>query len=308
MDNEKKPRRTKPRVTLEQLTNIRQLYREGKAIVEIAKETGLHRHTVRTYLKEKFEDVVADEARKELLIEGLKLHFQDITRFALQDLRQQLAASLPQSQQKTIHDQKSISTDGMIGIPGTGTPPYMAEEWARMHDQSPKYYHLISSLRIHTKESSLWIYWDRLRKALSAYENVSRELWAWLDEQVGNMSAKNYSPLDTTSFRNFVFGNILLVSGGSEPRAYDLSVDGSSTEGIAPIIRSKESPLSTLVMELLDEARAKTGWSALEKATKELMNADTQDKLKDHVRKIDESLVGIELMHAFPGHCELCPV
>ena len=308
MDNEKKPRRTKPRVTLEQLTNIRQLYREGKAIVEIAKETGLHRHTVRTYLKEKFEDVVADEARKELLIEGLRLHFQDITRFALQDLRQQLAASLPQSQQKTIHDQKSISTDGMIGIPGTGTPPYMVEEWDRMYYLSPRYNQLMQSLRVHTKGSTLWTHWDRLRKAVADYENSSKEIREWLTEQVGNIPAKNYSPLDTTSFRNFVFGNILLVSGGSEPRAYDMSSDSGSHDGILLIVKGKGSPLSSLENNLLDEARKKAAWTKLEKATKELVGNDKQREFKGFVRKIDESLVGIELMHAFPGHCELCPV
>ena len=309
MDNEKKPPSKRTRVTMEKLTKIRQLFREGMPIVEIAKATDLHRHTVRTYLKEKFEDVVADEARKESLLEGFKLHFKDIKGFALKDLRQQLAASLPQFQRKAVCDPGSISTDGMIGIPGTGTPQYMAEEWTRIYDPSlPGYNHLMRSLRVHTKEFTLWTHWDRLRKVVAAYENSSKEAWEWLAEQIGNIPAEKYSPLDTVSFRNLVFGNILLVSSGNEPRAHELSVEGSASNGIAPTIKSKESPLSTLAMELLDEARKKLAWSALEHAMKDLSGSDTQRELKSLVRKIDESLVGIELMHAFGGRCELCPV
>ncbi|MFC1861777.1 hypothetical protein ACFLT4_07470 [Chloroflexota bacterium] len=308
MDDEKKPRQTKSRVTLEQLTRIRQLYREGKPIVEIARATELHRHTVRTYIKEKFEDVIADEARKESLIEGLKAHFQDISSFALKDLRHQLNASLPQSQEKAVSDSGSISTDGVIGIPGRGTPKYMVEEWARMYVHSLKYNHLMNSLRLHTKESTLWTHWDRLRKVLSAYENLSMEIWEWLNELIGNIPAEKYHPMDIDSLKKLVFGNILLVSRGSEPQSHDLFVGSGSTDGIAPIIKSRESALSTLEKDLLDEACKKQAWSALEEATKELLDSDTQGKLKGLVRKIDESLVGIELMRAFPGHCELCPV
>lgn len=308
MDDEKKPPRKRTRVTMEKLTKIRQLFREGMPIVQIATETDLHRHTVRTYLKEKFEDVVSDEARKESLLEGVKLHFKDLAGFASKNLRQQLAASLPQFQRKAVRDPKSISTDGMIGIPGTGTPQYMAEEWARMYYSSLRDKHLLRSLRVHTKESTLWTHWDRLRKVVAAYENTSKEVREWLTEQVENIPAEKYSPLDTVSFRNLVFGNILLVSSGNEPRAHELSVEGSASNGIAPTIKSKESPLSTLAMELLDEAHKKLAWSALEHARKDLSGSDTQRELKSLVRKIDESLVGIELMHAFGGRCELCPV
>ena len=309
MDNEKKPPRKKTRVTMEKLTQIRQLFREGMPIVQIADATGLHRHTVRTYIKEKFEDVISDEARKESLMEGVKLHFQDITGFALKDLRQQLAASLPQHQQKVVRDPESISTDGMIGIPGTGTPQYMAEEWTRMYDPStPGYSHLMRSLRIHSKASTLWVPWDRLRKIVAAYENTSKEIRKRLAEEIENIPAKKYSPLDTASFRNRVFGNILLVSGGGEPRVHDLSVDEDSSDGIAPTVRSKESPLSILATELLDEARKKAAWSDLENTMKDLSGSDTQHKLKSLIREIDESLVGIGLMHVFGGRCELCPV
>ena len=309
MDDEKKPPRRRTRVTMEQLTQLRQLFREGMHIVQIADATGLHRHTVRTYIKEKFEDVVADEARKQSLMDGVKLHFQDITGFALKNLRQQLAASLPQHQQKVVRDPGSISTDGMIGLSGTGTPQYMAAEWARMYDPSaPGYKHLMRSLRVHTKESTLWVPWDRLRKVVAAYENSSKEIREWLTEQIGNIPAEKYHLMDTDSFTKLVFGNILLVSSGNEPRVHDLSVDSSSTEGIAPTVRSKESPLSTLAMELLDEARKKPAWSALEKAMEDLSDSDTQHQLKSLIREIDESLVGIGLMHVFGGRCELCPV
>jgi len=309
MSEEKKPPRKKTRVTLEKLTEIRRLYREGMPIVEIAEATGLHRHTVRTYIKEKFEDVVADEARKESLLEALKQHFKDIAEFARNDLRMQVNASVPQPEKKELPDTGSISTDGIMGLPGRGTPQYMAEEWLRMYRLSSLDSHLMKSLRVHTKESTFWTYYDKLRRIISAYENQSEKLWEWLQEEIINVPPEKYSPWDTASFKKMVFGNVLIATSCKEAEEPDLTMrDDTDSDGIMPVIKAKDSPVSLCAKQLLEQARQRPEWADLKAATEELISSDRQRELKRLAREIDEGLVGIELMHAFPGRCELCPV
>lgn len=309
MNEEKKPIRKKTRVTLEKMTEIRRLYREGMPIIDIAKATGLHRHTVRTYIKEKFEDVVADEARKESLVKALEQHFKDIKEFAQHNFRTQLNASLPQPEQKELRDAGLISTDGMMGLPDKGTPQYMAEEWLRIYHPSSRDNHLMKSLRVHTKESTFWTYYDKFRRIVVAYENQSKKLWEWLEEQVNNEPPEKYSPRDTASFRKMVFGNILRASSGDEAEEPDLTIqNATSGDGIMPIIKAKDSRISLYAKQLLEQARERTEWADLKAVTKELMSNDSQRELKRLAREINEGLVGIELMHAFPGRCELCPV
>lgn len=309
MSEQKKPLRKRTRVTMEKLTEIRRLFGEGISIIEIARSTGLHRHTVRTYIKEKFEDVVADEARKQSLVKGLELHFQDIAKFAQNNLKAQLNASVPQPEEISNRYAGSISINGMMGLPARGTPQYMAEEWLRMYYPSPRDSHLMKSLRIHTKESAFWIHWDKFRKIVSAYEVSSKKLWEWLEEQLSNVPPENYSPWDPASFRKIVFGNILRASSSNEVEEPDLTIKSSpGSDGIIPIVKTKDSPLSIYTKELLDQTRKRPDWASLKAATKELMGSDNQHELKRLAREIDKALVVIELMHAFPGHCEVCPV
>ena len=59
---------------------------------------------------------------------------------------------------------------------------------------------------------------------------------------------------------------------------------------------------------LLDEAQARPEWEKMGSAAIQLAGKDCQRELRRLAREIDGALVSIELMHAFPGHCELCPV
>ena len=308
MNDRKPPKGKKPRVTVEQLTDIRRYYREGLPVTQIAEKTRLHRHTIRTYIKEKFEDVIADEARKSVLMEGLQQHYRDLSDFARLNLRAQLDASVPQSRKETAHAPGSISTDGIMALPFKGTPQYMAQEWIRMYPPSPRADHLMKSLRAHTKASGIWTHWDKWRKIVSAYRDSSKKLWERFDEKIKNKPQKMYHPLDMDSFREHAFGNILRIidsDGSNEPEIITVDTAG---DGILPIVKSKDSQLTVLLKDIIDEVRGLPEWSSLIKATATLKYNIIQEELRRLARKIDAELVSVELMHAFSGRCELCPV
>jgi len=72
----------RPRITNEQIREMVRLRRQGKSISAIARATGCNRQTVRVYLKERQADVLADEARKQLLTNEQQKHLDDLTQFA----------------------------------------------------------------------------------------------------------------------------------------------------------------------------------------------------------------------------------
>ena len=72
----------RPRITDEQIGEMIRLCRQGKSISAIARATGCHRQTVRAYLKERQADILADEVRKQLLIDAVQKHLDDLTQFA----------------------------------------------------------------------------------------------------------------------------------------------------------------------------------------------------------------------------------
>lgn len=66
--------------------------------------------------------------------------------------------------------------------------------------------------------------------------------------------------------------------------------------------------LLTYRRSLLNEAKNTPEWSAMNSAAIELMKKERQLQLRHIAREIDYALAAIELMRAFPGRCELCPV
>lgn len=307
-DSEKK----KPRVSREDLTKIKRLYQEGKSIAEIVSVTGFHRHTIRRHLRERAEDIVAESVRREVLTEALKQHFSDLSEYARTGLRARLDSSVPQSEQRKARtEDRSITTDGLLGMPYRGTPEYMAEEWLRMYHPSPKEKHLQKALRDHSKESSIWIGWDRWRETVFAYEKSSWAFRDWLVENVENVSLDNISPLDRDSFVDLAFGNILRIALGEKPAGRDNTVKDTVTgDVIQPPVLSDDispSPLSKYLVEVLMEAQKRPAWPELVAATEQLSSGERQRDLRRLAGEIDEALVSVELTHAFPGHCELCP-
>jgi hypothetical protein len=66
------------------------------------------------------------------------------------------------------------------------------------------------------------------------------------------------------------------------------------------------SALHEYLNEMLEEAEQRPESTTLRSATSQLK--EKQSRLEGIVLKIGSALDGIELMHAFPGRCHLCPV
>lgn len=309
----------KPRITEEQITEMKHLYSEGKTIVEIARAVDCHRLTVRKHLDEAHTDPIADEVKKRIFGEELRNHYRQLVEFTGGDLKSRLDASVPEHMKSNeTRGQGSINTEGMLGIPYPGEARYMCEEWLRMYHPPPKYTHLLKALRQHTRDSSMWVPWDRWRKKVADFEKAGRAFWDWLEEKnIEQELRERVDVMEVESSRKWLFGNILRVTGGNEPsRLSSLQRKTTAGEGIQVVgadIYKENSFESKLGMDpyftsLVDEARRMPAWQALELATAELKIPESQLELKRIAGDIEFALAGIELMNAFPGRCELCPV
>jgi len=300
----------KERITKQEITEMMQLRRQGYSISAIAKSMGYHRQTISAHLKEKKEDLIAEEARKQVLSQALTSHFGQLQRFTQVDLKLMVDASKQEYQKKRREPRPlgPISTDGIMGLPYTGRPGYMTEEWARMYNPPPREGHLLASLREHTKESPVWSHWDRWRNSVSDYENVSRALWEWLEEKLEEEPPENIAPGELEATKDWLFGNILLVAGGRETVGPDSIKEATGDgKGVMVVAYASESPLSRYLTRVIEEVNKMPAWNSLVSATAELGNRESQSELRHIVRDMDRALVAIELMQALPGHCELCP-
>ena len=306
------------RVTDEQVGEMLRLKREGKTDTAIAKFLGIHRQTVGRYLKRRRNDILADEARKQVLIDELRGHFQELAKFA-PTLRFHLDASPSEGSEGGYPSTGlffrlplPISSAGRLGLPGRGSVKHTVSEWGRMHNLLPKDKHLIQALREHTKESDLWVHWDSWQKEVADYENLSRQLLLWVIDKTEPARWQKIDPEYMDKVRWWLYGNILLKTSGA---AHEKLV-GSGRNLITPagdlVARAADSASRQALEEYLDgileEAEQQPQWSQLESATAQLGEGEKQKKLKDIADKIGLALEGIELMRAFQGHCHLCPV
>jgi transposase-like protein len=301
----------KPRITEEQISEMIRLQRQGKSISAIAQATGCHRQTVRTYLRERQADILADEVRKQVLIEELRSHFQELANFAAVGLKWRLKASRSEAPFLEVAMPGPISVAGKLGLLGSGSAKYAAYEWARMYEPSSREHHLTQALREHTKESHLWVHWDSWRKEVAEYETASRGLLQWVIDKTEPERFQKIDPEYMDSIRRWLFGNILRKTSGEdyerlENRGRDLTTPGAREV----VVRAADSAGSNVLHEylnsILKEAEQQPQWTVLQSATAQLR--EKQPKLKGIILEIDSALGGIELMRAFPGRCHLCPV
>jgi len=304
----------RPRVADEQVGEMLRLKREGKTDTAIAKVLGIHRQTVGRYLKRRRNDILADEARKQVLIEELRGHFQELANGVPVSLRWRLDASRSESTTgfQPLRLPVPISLAGRLGLPGRGPANYTVYEWWRMHNPLPKVKHLIQALREHTKDSDLWVHWDSWQKEVADYETLSRQLGLWVSDETEPERWKKIDPEYMDSVRRWLFGNILLKTSGAAREELvgserDLTTPAGDLVARAEN-RARRQVLQEYLYGILEEAEQQPQWSALESATAQLWEEEKQKKLKDIIGKIDSALDGIEIMRAFPGHCHLCPV
>ena len=306
----------KPRLTEEQVTEMMRLKREGKSISAIARIIGCHRQTVRMHLKEKHGDIVAEEARKQVLIEELRGHFEELANFASVGFKWHLKASrseVPGLIGFEVATSGPISVAGVLGLPGPGSSKYASYEWARMYYLPSKDRHLMQALREHTRDSDVWVHWDSWRKEVADYEAASRHPLQWIASKTEPERWQKIDPEYMESVRWWLFGNVLLKASGGEYEILEQRGRELTTSGARDVIaRAKDSaaskPLYDWLWDILKEAEALPEWAALEAATKEMRAAEKQKKLMGIINRIDSALDGIALMRAFPGRCHLCPV
>ena len=167
----------------------------------------------------------------------------------------------------------------------------------------------MTSLREHTKNSPVWVHWDSWRKRVADYEKLSRAMWSWLEEKLEGEPPENIGSGDMELCRGWLFGNILLIADGQETIGPDAmkKVVGES-EGIMVVAYGGEPGLSRYLAKVIKEVKKKPEWTLLESSTAQLKSIESQRELRRIAKEVDDALVSIELMHAFPGHCELCPV
>jgi len=275
-------------ITEEQVREMMRMRRQGQSIKAIAQAIGCHRQTVRTHLKERHGDILADEARKQVLIDELRSHFQELANFAAVSLRRHLDASPAQMRdlRPEVPISSPISTAGMLGLPGPGLLEYVVDEWARMYEPSSRERHLTQALREHIKDSDLWIHLDSWRREVADYETASRQLLQWVVDKTEPERLQKIVPEHMERTQRWLFGNILCKTSGDKYQGEN----------------------SQWLWDILSKAETLPQWTALERATGELREWEKQNKLKDIIYNMNSALDGIELMRAFPGRCHLCPV
>lgn len=294
--------RKKSRITEEKITDMKRLYREGMTISAIAKKLDVHRQTVTAYIAEKHQDIVADEVRKQLLGEELRNHFNQLVVFIQRDIRRRFNAS-PAS---GLQVQGTINTAGSLGLPYPDAPHVITSEWSRMYNPTAREQHLLASLRRHTRDSKLWILWDRWHKKVDSFEKTSRLLWDWLGDQIETTPPDDIGSAEKV--RSWVFGNLIRIGVGKDPNVIETLTQAANGNELSPVANSQIPPLSMYALKMLEKARSWREYDMFKSSIVELAASSTQAELKSLARDIDFVLAGLELMNAFPGHCELCPV
>ena len=169
----------------------------------------------------------------------------------------------------------------------------------------------------------VWTYWDEWWRKLAEYETVSRDFFEWLEN---NVETDLYDLIEVSQIRVvqiWLFGSILRITSGGG--AEWLQIRGQtllSTETKATTTTGEEYSLilaqtkdesgskylQQYLSDILDQAHDKPQYSKLQYFTTQTRLKETQLKLRRIARNIDTALASIELMRAFPGRCNLCPV
>lgn len=296
-------KRAKKRVTEQNITEMKRRFLEGQTISAIARDMKVHRQTVSSYISERHQDVIADDIRKQLLSQELQNHFNQLTLFVRQDIRHRMDAST----QLKPESEGFISASGVFGFPIlVGTPHYITREWKRLYNPPAREQHLLNSLRKHTRDSKLWVYWDRWYKAVSPLETNSKDLWEWLEARL-----ENDPDIDNRDFdilQSWIFGNIIREASGKDRASIEGIKKIDETEEFTPMVYGDRSTFPKIMDEIIEESKALPEFSNLGASITDLDNSQKQSDLRHLAKDIDFILAGIELMTAFPGKCALCPV
>lgn len=311
----KESRSRKGRISEEQVMEMLRLHRQGKSISVIAQATGCHRQTVRAYLRQRQGDILADEVKRQVLVEGLRNHFQELRDFASYRCNGRFDASPSELLGLTRFEARMprpISLAGLLGLPGLGSSRYVSSEWGRMYYPSLKDRHLFQALREHTKDSDLWLHCDSWQKEIGDYEAVSLQFLQWVANKTEQERWHKIDPEHVNSVQWWLFGNVLLMADRGEQEK--LGISGQELRApndwlVARVVPGVDpQDFNDWLRQILSEAEALSEWESLVSATKHIREKETQSRLRDITLNLEKALGGIELMSAFSGRCHLCPV
>lgn len=297
------------RITREVEQEMVRLRGQRKSIKDIAQTLGVHRQTVRTHLRERKDVLLADEAKKQVLVEALREHFRDLHDFATKGLRQRLKPSISARERA-----KQWVPMGTLEVPADDRLVAVLEEWERMHEWSHRDERLLRALKRHTPESALWVQWDKRQELVADYESASYEFREWLNE--GAKSYRGIGPQALYRVQKFFFGCALIRTSGASFGKADVTYDSLWIKGGEPRLILGQNfveikgatSVGSWVVEILAAPFNRPEWRRLKEATEKLKGEERQSELGDIHKKIESAIEDLELIHAFRGHCDLCPI
>jgi hypothetical protein len=312
----------RPRVTDEQVGEMLRLKREGKTDTAIGKLLGIHRQTVHRYLKRRRNDILADEARKQVLIDELRGHFQLLANFA-DNLKWRFGASPSEGQwirdpvRGALTPNRALTgmagstfLAGDIGIPGSGGACWVGAEWKRMYSTSPTDEHFIQALREHTKGSSLWLQWDRWQEGVADYATASRSLFSWVKDRAETELLQKTEPEYLEPIEEWLMGDILRETNRLAGEELEIKRADLVTPEDRLLARARSNSdaqaLKEELVRIREQARQLPEWTEVQRATPKVKGG--QQELRHIVAEIGSALDGIKLMGAFRGRCHLCPI
>ncbi len=309
------------RVTEEQVGEMLRLRREGKTDTAIARALGIHRQTVHRYLKSRRNDILADEARKVVLIENLRDHYQRLTSFTA-DLKWRLGASPSEGEwvrdpirgaltpNRTLAGMAGATfLAGSMAIPGPGGAFWVGAEWKRMYLTSPATNHFERALREHLRSSPLWLHWDRWQEKVADYASASRGLFGWVKERVETELLQEIEPEYLEPVEEWLVGDILREMGCLAGEGLEINEAGLVTPKGWLLARAKSTSdaqaLKEKIIHIRKQAKRRPEWTEVQRATPKLK--EEQLELRRILAEIGSALDGIMLMRGLPGRCHLCP-
>lgn len=299
--------RKRSRITREMEQEMIRLRGQRKSITDIAESLGIHRQTVRTHLKERKDVILADEAKKQVLVEALREHFKDLSDVLEKGVKKRLAPSIQRDYEMNVI---GISTREILAAPIGKWVPALAGEWKRMYEWSSREAHLLNALREHTRDSSLWYWWDKWQKEVKPYRDAGWKLRSLLLGM--SVSCLGFEPSGyLRDTHEWSLGCGLLGTSGEPYEEENVTVKfehGNIILGHSGIKFKGDEARYSCLARILEEVKNLPEWSQLESETAKLKEKDKQVELWEIHSRINSELEILVLKRAFPGRCHLCPI